>query len=828
MKRKLSRSPSPDRHVKSKPDSVTINAPAPKRKSVSTKSGSQREKRGRQVSSDVHDDSSVETNMELVSPAEVKKSKVTPPDDRGKTKRKTKKETIVEATKQINLREGLSTRAKPTTSQKKRERDAALDLVYSDNPAILQFSKKTVDASEDLFAGKRPEGEDPPLKSPAVLNSELSSIHVQEMTSVQDKQQLDALLEKYQETEDPIGYIAALIHHADLYPGKANLIALYKVILTRHTSSSVISKESLALLPKRYDKNKQKLVKDNLEEIKQAIVGFGTTHPKLPIISADYTDADTLNNINTLFKKALEADDWKQLAALSDYANTLYAQFRDAMQQPWDIFNSTNLGGTTKDSAEGRLAAVYAAQLALASLPVETFTPDRPVYRWLEGVENHQVGDLISALALYSASTGTQSSDVFAGKGDRTLFVIKAPKSGKFIQLLAGTKNWYQREVLFPTYTQFVVRQKHQQGDNEVWFLLEELDDSITQVTADAIPGIGMLADDIEQSYPLSDELLTNTLVDQRHRDLFKQATRPSEQQLTRAGVELPENVQAAAITVNNIYGAETHAAWGRLMQATTKRRELLTEATLKRYLGHLKGIANPNYRTEEKGWGADNYYPQLDQKQRAALDEHGLLYYPTITQTQKGQFIQWLTELGNSAQISTTKGTREEPEWLKVRDYKQVIRDDTRPRIAINEVVAAGFAKWQRQKYNADTQEYEVSYGEPDVIARNIDVALAITSTGLEQALAMYIDKKITTEVYRERVQRFAANLQQELAAIHPFDDGNGRLSRLMMYKVLQAYLPTADTNDPNKSLPVIADPGQDLLMTKDEWPASIFAVEK
>jgi hypothetical protein len=828
MKRSLSRSPSPERRVKGKSINVTEDSPPPRKRAVSAKRGSQREKRGRQVSSDVDDAGSVETNMELVPPAEVKKSKVTPPDDRGKTKRKAKKETIVEATKQINLREGLSIRSKPMTAQKNRERDAALNLVYSDNPAILQFSKKTVGASEDLFAGKRPEGEDPPLRSPAVLNSELSSIHIQEMTSVQDKQQLDALLEKYQETEDPIGYIAALIHHADLYPDKANLIALYKLILTRHTSSSVISKESLDLLPKRYNKNKQKLVKDNLGEIKQAIENFGTTHPRLPIISADYTDKDTLNNINALFEKALEADDWKQLAALSDYANTLYAQFRDAMQQPWDIFKNNNLGGTTNDSAEGRLAAVYAAQLALAGLPAATFTPDRPVYRWLEGVENHQVGDLISALALYSASTGTQSSDVFAGKGDRTLFVIKSPKSGKFIQLLAGTKNWYQREVLFPTYTQFVVRQKQQQGDNEVWFLLEELDDSITQVTADAIPGIGMLADDIEQSYTLSDELLTNTLVDQRHRDLFKQSNRPSEQQLTRAGVELLENVQAAAITVNNIYGAETHAAWGRLMQATTKRRELLTEATLKRYLGQLKGVGNPNYRTEEKGWGADNYYPQLNQKQRAALDEHGLRYYPTITQAQKGQFIKWLTSLGNTTQVSTTKGTREEPEWVKVRDYKQVIQNDTRQRIAINEQVAELFTVWNKQKYSADTQEYEVSYGEPDVIARNIDVALTITNTGLEQALALYIDKKITTEVYRERVQRYAANLQQELAAIHPFDDGNGRLSRLMMYKVLQAYLPTADTNDPNKSLPVIADPGQDLLMTKDEWPANVFAIEK
>jgi Fic/DOC family len=826
MKRTISRSPSPERRVKSRPDSVTINAPTPKKKSVSIKKVSQREKRGRQISRDVEDDGSVETNMELVSPAEVKKPKVKPPDDSGKTRRKVKKEEV--APKSINLRKGLSIRDKPTTPQKKRERDAALRLVYSDNLAILKFSKKTVDTSEDLFAGKRPEGEDPPLRSPAVLNSELSSIHVREITNVNDKQQLDALLEKYKETEDPVGYIAALIHHADFYPAKADLIALYKVILTRHTSSSVISKESLGLLPKRYDKNKQKLVKDNLQEIKQAIIDFGTTHPQLPIISADYTDKDTLNNINALFEKALEADDWKQLAALSDYANTLYAQFRDAMQQPWDIFTNTNLGGTTNDSPEGRLAAIYAAQLALANLPTATFTPDRPVYRWLEGVENHQVGDLISALALYSASTGTQSSDVFAGKGDRTLFVIKAPKSGKFIQLLAGTKNWYQREVLFPTYTQFVVRRKQQPGDNEVWFLLEELDDSITQVTADVIPGIGMLVDDIEQAYTLSNELLTNTLVDQRHRLLFNQVNRPSLQELTDAGVELSKDVQAAAITLNNIYGAATHVAWGRLMQATTKRRELLTEATLKRYLGQLKGVANPNYRTEEKGWGADNYYPPLNQKQRAALDEHGLRYYPTITQAQKRQFLKWLTELGNSAQISTTKGTREAPEWVKVSGYKQIIQADTRQRIAINEQVAAEFAKWKKQKYNADTQEYEVSYGESDVIAQNIDVALSITSTGLEQALALYIDKKITTEVYRERVQRYAANLQQELAAIHPFNDGNGRLSRLMMYKILQAYLPTADTNDPNKSLPVIADPGQDLLMTKDEWHAHVFGVEK
>ena len=97
-------------------------------------------------------------------------------------------------------------------------------------------------------------------------------------------------------------------------------------------------------------------------------------------------------------------------------------------------------------------------------------------------------------------------------------------------------------------------------------------------------------------------------------------------------------------------------------------------------------------------------------------------------------------------------------------------------------------------------------------------------TAAGLEQVLSLLLAKVITPAVYMERVQRWAASLQQEIVSIHPFNNGNGRLSRLLMYKVLQAYSITPRGHEAANALPLLDDPEKDLKMNKEDWYQHVF----
>ena len=423
----------------------------------------------------------------------------------------------------------------------------------------------------------------------------------------------------------------------------------------------------------------------------------------------------------------------------------------------------------------------------------------------------------LSPMALYSASMGPQSSDVFGGNEARTLFIITNPHSARHIQLLAGTKNWYQREVLFPAFAQFAVidRQVHTTEDgavDEVWYVIRETAEPLRLYEEDTIEGIGL-------NHPLPQDFLTDRLVDRRHRQLLESRGRALNlRDLEAAGVELGDDVDSRTINATNIYGEQTHRRWADTMVMDIPRRQLLTEQGLRTIFGRLMGVEEPAWRTREVGWGDDREesYQSWTVEQLAAIDAHGLLYYPTIGRDELEAFKAWLTRTKFGRRLPTPGGN------LRKSAYIDVLDATTTVRIPVDANLLFDFRQSQGHVYEVEKQRYEVTHGEPgDVMEDNLRRTLDHHWLGLEQSLALYVNGEIPKQLYVQRFQRRAAALQQDIVSIHPFDDGNGRLSRMLMYRVLMAYYPSDMTLD---DLPEIENPGDDLLTSHEAWFQRLF----
>ena len=687
-----------------------------------------------------------------------------------------------------------------------------------------------------------------PLNAPAAIIAELTPQQVNEIVAVKSQKKLNILLKKYEDAGAVTLFLAAWLHHGEgkWLAKERNSIRLIRQILTPVEKSENVDnliKPVLKLLPARIGKKKRGKVLETIALIQTVLNESGFVE--------DYENARVLDTHVEAIKKILneEGDRFKLFLSLYDYANTLYAQFRDALETPWNLPTT----GQTKDTLVQKRAIILAAQLALLQPEMLPMPEEQWAFRWIEGIEHFYPGQLIAPTALWSTSRGSQASEAFGGKDERTFFMIRNCHSGRLVQLLTGTKNWYQREVLFPAYVQLVVKLRHefktdkkdQNGDpiREVGYILEEVEGGIRQYLQDVIPGIGLPFH--EDQIPVSDDFLLCSLVDQRHQQLFKVVKTLTGKTLEDAGIELNGRGETENIPLTLIYGAETHEAWNRIMRRKDLRREILTLDMLKScFFGlRIKLKANDKdeegylparledvvFRDFEDGWGSDGVYFNLNEAQRKALTAHGLLFYPTIEAgaEELQNYIAWVAGRGGQ-KIETIAGEKSKAAYLKELKKRNSDKELPELRMPVTGELMEEFWNWKekqnkkRRPYNPDEQQYEVTYGDPmdgdeNVMLTNLTEALEKFSIALEQSLALYIDKKVTRQEYVTWVYRFAALVQQSIVAAHPFADGNGRLSRLVMYKVLMAYLPAEVLLA--EGLPLIQEPGNDLYSTEEEW---------
>ena len=395
----------------------------------------------------------------------------------------------------------------------------------------------------------------------------------------------------------------------------------------------------------------------------------------------------------------------------------------------------------------------------------------------------------------------------------------------------------------------------------DVGYVLEEVEGGVQQLHTDDIPNIGLPAR--EGKLSILSPCLLASLVDARHRKLFEGAKTLTGAQLETAGIELNGRRETDNIPLESIYGEETHKAWAEMVQIRHPRRDILTLKVLKEcFLGlktrDKKGVLHKDaIRDFETGWGD---FQTLNEAQRKALKAHGLLVYPTLEASSRelSAYMKWVAGKSFGRPIQSIKGPIAKKAYLASLDERlkeiqalesrltdlqrmpkatqeaaKLERKLSSLKTAIPDEHMVSFLKEVKKEkvYNADVQHYEVSYGHPitgqeNVMLTDLNESLDEFSTAFEQSLALYVGGHLSQQEYVAAVYRLAAFVQRALVAAHPFADGNGRLSRLMMYKILMAYLPVGELQ--KNGLPIIAEPGKDLLTEKEAWAQMLLNTDK
>ncbi|WP_163867445.1 Fic family protein [Myxococcus eversor] len=652
-------------------------------------------------------------------------------------------------------------------------------------PSVLQdTTKKQVEALRSK--GGLVSAEESAPQVPGVLWDEVSARNQRLILGIQDKQTYNRLKARFRSAGDVAAYVSTLLTKGEDHDA-AKTVDWYKNL-------------ALALIPPEARPRKLPGADKKLASKKRTTLADNVT--KVAEYLGAYDFGLPIEDKQAAANHLVESDP-TGAHGISKYISGDFGQLSDALDAPWDLENNQVVLRQVHDVVRG-----------VEGLPVH----EGWVYRREEVADQEEdkkvIGEVVSPGVLWSSSLSPRFNTQFDRAGKGVIYAIHSLFTGRDVQLLAGQLKWFQREVVFPPYARFVVEDVQPHGNATVYTLRE--------IAPDA--RVGELDErplDVDESRREDSEV--RSYIDQRHHqqavEKFQSLEPWTQQEAEHLGIEgLTTGIHAP----RELYGLRGFRRWQKLLRRSLADESLArfwTSAGLLETASELAGEPVA-LRDNWRGWGQDD-------------DEYSLAPEGADNATTLGLRIGrwfgaddlaagWKGALKNLpagdyvgadtfAPLASAKYQQE-----KLREHgKQkalwIWRQD------VQALVDAGVLKNAKGlvspgKGKAQDYKYSVTYGIQS--AGELEGALThlLDSTRVELEGAL---TKAPAES-AEAVTRIAARLQQQLVAIHPFDDGNGRISRLYMYNVLKTYLPDDEAYG---SLPIIPDTGKDLTTSESQW---------
>lgn len=563
-------------------------------------------------------------------------------------------------------------------------------------------------------------------------------------------------------------------------------------------------------------------------------------------VGLDFTRG-SWGRLNDLVEGIIKSDKpevWFPFYALWKWSEGGYSKIAKVQSAPWE-----DIG----DGKTENILTMLGAQIGAQILIDQGFTPaandiDR-TYSWEKGFPERIPGEIFPGDALSSTSIGPVTTYGYSAPTSpdfrwQACRVFYRPSRMAMIQPLGGKRYYWQREALSAGASLSLTLSREQldvstMGTVEVMIDGSLLSNVVVDRRIQNRPRALQIVPDGDEEARVLRMIMNREHL--RAFDALQGADRPRALQFLANDVEGFAPARPPA-NWRNLYGIDVRANWLAAVNSGTSRDQVMSVDFVKALYGIIQQTRNTRFRdpTTTLQWGTVE--SGLTERQRLLMSQYHNLTVShgvdTTTGGNLGKLRRWadqesetrrdlLATLPPGVRLKTRNGLLQAISKAERRDRDSMIIDLTE----------LGWTHFQDYLTVTDTEEpvpetYSVYYAavqqwgiQYNTFEMLIDDLLKSIAQRTDIQYRAYRSRVISEAHYIAWLQRTSAMMQQRLVAIHPYLDGNGRVSRALMANYLKLHLPIAYQIQWDRYLPdPRVSPDRDLTTTTDEWGELLF----